>query len=355
MRGDAVIDWTKEMRQTFEFYEVDPRTWQNVRLLPQVVSAEITCDDELPTGGSATFEASEDVGEVYVRTYLVAEQGGERSAECLGTHMAQTCSDDHDGKSRLLKLEAYTSLIELKGDCPPLGHHVSAGRLAGDAAAQAAAEHCRAPVDGSPGAVALAVHYRCEPDQTWLDLVAALAAKEGRRPYPTPLGRITFIPGRNAAALVPVWKFTDDTASIVRPEISHARDYYGVPNRVEVVWSGEAGCLSAIAENHSPDSPLSIENRGWVWLYRETSPDLEDPTQEDVQAYADSLLTDLSTVDHEVTYTHGYVPAVKVGTCVELDLRRAKVRARAVVASQRIVCGTGCQVEERAVWTEVML
>ena len=92
-----------------------------------------------------------------------------------------------------------------------------------------------------------------------------------------------------------------------------------------------------------------------MWLYRETSPDLEDPTQEDVQAYADSLLTDLSTVDHEVTYTHGYVPAVKVGTCVELDLRRAKVRARAVVASQRIVCGTGCQVEERAVWTEVML
>lgn len=66
-----MIDWTRGMAQTFEFREVDPATWQDARPLGCISSAEIEFDSESDTGGRATFESSEDLGERYVRAYLV--------------------------------------------------------------------------------------------------------------------------------------------------------------------------------------------------------------------------------------------------------------------------------------------
>lgn len=349
-----MIDWAAEMRQTYEYREVDPGTWQDVRALSQVTSAEIEWDDSLPTGGSAKFEGSEDVGECYIRAYLLAEQGADSERVCLGTFLSQTAGDDRDGKTAKIRHESYTPLLELKSSSPPVCYQVPRGSNVADRVTALAAEHCRAPVDGAVDGFVLAEGFTCQLDWTWLDFLGKLAAKIGRRLWPTEEGRIALVPRRDAAALAPRLRLRDDDVSIVQPDVSKTRDYYGIPNVVEVVWSGESGCITATAVNDDPDSPLSVQRRGFTVMHRETSPDLDDPSQADVQAYADSLLSELSTVVHEVTYKRAFVPNVRVGDCVELDLDREDVHARAVVKRQKIACATGCQVEETVSYTEVI-
>ena len=59
----------------------------------------------------------------------------------------------------------------------------------------------------------------------------------------------------------------------------------------------------------------------------------------------------LSTLEYEVTYTHGYCP-VRLGDCVRLDYAKAGLSGvKAKVISQSIDCVPGCPVTETAVFT----
>ena len=69
-----MIDWTKSMQQTYEYYIVDPDTWKDVKLLNNVKSSTITRDKDVETLGSATIDVTDLVGESYIRIYLVANQ-----------------------------------------------------------------------------------------------------------------------------------------------------------------------------------------------------------------------------------------------------------------------------------------
>ena len=39
-------DWTKAMKQTFEYYVVDPGTWKDAKRIQNVISSSITRDAE---------------------------------------------------------------------------------------------------------------------------------------------------------------------------------------------------------------------------------------------------------------------------------------------------------------------
>ena len=93
-------------------------------------------------------------------------------------------------------------------------------------------------------------------------------------------------------------------------------------------------------------------NRGREITYRETKPNLiGEPTQAQVEEYAEQLLKDLSSIEYTVSYTHGYCP-VKVGDCVRLNYSRAGLNGvKAKVISQTIKCEPGCPVTEKAVFT----
>ena len=66
-----MVDWTKSMQQTFEYYIVDPSTWKDTRLLNNVKSCTIDRDYEAQTLGSASIDITESLGECYIRVYLV--------------------------------------------------------------------------------------------------------------------------------------------------------------------------------------------------------------------------------------------------------------------------------------------
>ena len=137
------------------------------------------------------------------------------------------------------------------------------------------------------------------------------------------LGRIMFVPDQTIDELQPKWTYNDDNSSILYPEMSIQHDLYGIPNVVEVICSSGTNIYNIRVENNDPTSPTSIQQRGREIIYRDTSPSLPGyPTEQQVQEYAETLLKKLSSVEYQITYTHGYCP-VKVGDCVRLNYNKA--------------------------------
>jgi hypothetical protein len=261
-------------------------------------------------------------------------------------------------------MDCYTPLIELKEKRPPLGYTIRKGTRIMDAAYRLIRENCRVPVneveplyekngngeliDISP---TLQSNFTANTDDTYLSFVIALIANAKYELGLSERGEILFMPKQDIESLQPVWTFDDSNSSILCPEITMNHDLYGIPNVVEVIYSYGEDYKQAIAVNDDPNSPTSTVNRGRKIVYRDTDPSLRGyVTQNQVQAYAERLLKELSTLEYTVTYTHAYCP-VRIGDCVRLNYARAGITdIKARVISQNIKAELGCIVSEKAVF-----
>ena len=347
-----MVDWTASMQQTFEYYIVDPATWKDMKLIENVKSCTITRDSDAETLGSATIDASESLGECYIRVYLITIQNGLRERHPLGTFLIQTPSLDFNGRRQNISMDAYTPLLELKESPPALGYSIFKNVNIMDIAYRLARERARAPVVKAECSTPLAMDFTASTDDTWLTFLNDLIANAEYQFDLDEMGRILFAPKQDTASLQPVWTYTDDNSSILYPEISVDRDLYGIPNVVEVIHSNGAGYYFVRAVNDDPNSPTSTIRRGREIIYRDSDPDLVgDPTQSQVKDYADRLLRELSVLEYTVSYTHGYCP-VRLGDCIRLNYDRAGITdVKAKVISQKIKCTPGCPVTEKAVFT----
>ena len=167
-------DWKKSMQQTFEYYTVDPGTWMDVREIKNVKSCTVTRDSEVETLGSATIDVDEDLGETYIRVYLVTIQNGIKERHPLGTFLAQTPAANFDGKSSTASLDAYTPLLELKENPPPLGYSLLKGENVMNIAYRLVREHARAPVVETECATTLYYDFIANTNDTWLTYIRDL-------------------------------------------------------------------------------------------------------------------------------------------------------------------------------------
>lgn len=358
-------DWTKSMEQSFEYYTVEPTTLADTKRLDVVKSASFSRDAEVETLGSATIDVTNSVGETYIRGYLKTVQNGVTEKFPLGTVLVQTPSSSFNGKVMNVSMDAYTPLIELKEKKPPLGYTIRKGTRIMDAAYNIIRDNARVPVnkvapkyetdesgelkDVSP---TLQYDFVANTDDTWLTFVIDLIANAEYELGLDELGRVLFSPKQEMASLQPVWTFDDSNSSILYPELTIDHDLYGIPNVVEVIYSYGSQYRESIAINDDPNSLTSTVNRGRTIVHRETSPSLSGyVTQAQIDAYAERLLREKSTVEYSVSYTHAYCP-VRVGDCVRLDYKLAGINGiKAKVVSQNIKCTPGCPVSEKAVFT----
>lgn len=340
------------MQQTFEYYVVDPESWKDIKLLDTVKSCSITRDAEAETLGSASFDISESVGERYIRVYLVTIQNGIKEKYPLGTFLVQTPSSSFNGKTKDVVMDAYTPLLELKENQPPLGYTVLKNEDIMSIAYRLTRDSARAPVVETESKTKLFYDFVADPNDTWLSFLADLIANAKYNFDLDEMGRILFSPRQDTASLQPVWTFDDGNSSILYPDMSMDHDLYGIPNVVEVIYSSGSNSYYAKVINDDPNSPTSTVSRGREIVYRVTDPDvIGDPTQNQIQEYAERLLRELSSLEYTVTYTHGYCP-VRVGDCVRLNYERAGFTdIKAKVISQDISCEPGCPVTEKAVFT----
>lgn len=347
-----MIDWLSSMQQTFEYYTVDPNTWRDVKKIENVISSTIDRDSEAETLGSATITMSEAIGECYVRIYLVAIQNGKTYKVALGTFLVQTPSWSFDGKTKEISVDAYTPLLELKENLPPIGYSLLEGENIMNMAYRLCRERVRAPVIEAVCDTNLYDDFVANTKDTWLTFLTDLIENAKYVFDLDEMGRVLFLPVQETASLQPVWTYTDDNSSILYPDISLDRDLYGIPNVVEVVYSSGKDNYYARVVNDNPNSPISTVNRGREIVHRVTNPSLYgDPTENQTKEYAERLLKELSTLECTVTYSHGYCP-VRVNDCVRLNYTRSGISGvKAKVISQSIDCSAGCKVTETAVYT----
>lgn len=347
-------DWTRSMQQTFEYYRVDPDTWADTERIDNVISSNIKRDSSNDTLGSASFTVSEDLGELYIRTYLVTTQDRIRERTPLGTHLCQTTGEDFDGKYHSITLDAYTPLIELKEKCPPIGYAIAKDQNIMRVASNLVKENVRAPVISAQSSYTLPQPFVADIKDTWFSFISDLIACGYYEFYLDELGRVMFAPLQDTKSLQPIWAYNDSNSSILQPSINTDRDLYGIPNVLEVTVSdnGNAFLYSKVV-NDDPNSPISTVTRGREVVQRITDPDIYGtPTQVQLDDYARRTLKELSSLEYTLTYSHGYCP-VRVGDCVLLNYDRAGIHnVKAKVTRQSIRCETGCQVEETAIYTD---
>lgn len=348
-----MADWLSSMEQTFEYYVVDPGTWKDVKLIDHVKTCSITRDLEAGTLGSATLDITDVIEECYIRIYLVTIQNGVKERHPLGTFLVQTPSANFDGKLQDYYVDAYTPLLELKENLPPLGYSILKGANIMDNAYRLTREYTRAPVVKATCDKDLFRDFVSEMNDNWLTFITDLITNAKYEFALDELGRILFSPKQETVSLQPVWTYDDDDKSILYHDISVDHDMYGIPNVVEVIYSNGGGYYYARVVNDDSNSPTSTVNRGREIVHRVTDPDMiGNPSNNQIQEYAEQLLKELSTLEYTISYSHGYCP-VRVGDCVRINYRRAGLTdIKAKVISQTIDCKPGCRVSEKAVFTK---
>ncbi len=347
-----MIDWKRSMQQTYEYFEVDPNTWGDRRKIDTIISSSVSFDLNSDTLATANVELTENVGEMYIRIYLVATQDGDTYRFCLGTYLIQTPNLKFDGKVNKISADAYSPLLELKEKYVPLGFSIAPASHILETVSDICREVTRAPVIASTGGKIMEGLYLSEVGDTYMKfLTDALSVAQYRFDLDD-TNRILFAPKQDNASLRPVWTFDDGNSSILYSDISMEKDLYGIPNVVEVLYSSNSGYMYSRVENNEEGNPLSIEGRGREIVHRDSNPSFSaTPTQAVLDQYAEQLLRNLSTIESKITYKHGYCP-VRIGDSVRLNYSKAGVNeVIAKVTSQKISCVPGCPVEETAVFS----
>lgn len=345
-------DWTKSMQQSFEYYIVDPVSWRDVKRIDGIKACTISRDSTVETLGSASVTLTESVGECYIRAYLITIQNGVTEKHPLGTRLVQTPSTSYDGRMKNITVDAYTPLLELKENPPPLGYSIAKDHGIMTSAYQICRDNMRPPVVKPTSDKELYSDFVSQTNDTWLSFTRDLIANAKFQFGLDELDRVIFEPVQNVATMQPKWTFDDGNSSILYSDITMDHDLYGIPNVVEVVYSTAHHNYTARAVNDDSNSPTSTVNRGREILYRVTDlSSIGDPTNHQIDEYAKLVLKQLSSVEYTIRYTHGYCP-VRVGDCVRLNYEKAGINnIKAKVTSQSIKCEPGCPVTETAVFT----
>lgn len=348
-----MVDWTKSMQRSFEYYVVDPGTWKDVKRLNGVKSCSISWDATSETLGSATIDIDESLGESYIRIYMITVQNGITEKYPLGTFMVQTPSSSFDGKVRSVSMDAYTPLLELKENQPPLGYSLLKGDNIMEQAYLLVRENARAPVVKTMCDDTLTNDFVSDPDNdTWITFISDLIANAKYEFALDEMGRILFSPKQDIASLQPVKTFDDSNSSILLPDITVNHDLYGIPNVVEVTYSDGDNYYHSRVVNDDSNSPTSTVSRGREIVYRITKPNLAGiPTQRQIDEYAEQALRDLSSLEYTVSFKHGYC-GTRINDCVRLNYEKAGlVDIKARIISQTIKCNSSCEVSTKAVFT----
>ena len=347
-----MVDWTKSMTQTFEYYIVDPGTWKDRNKIENIKSSSIKRDANTETLSSLTMDVNGTLDENYVRVYLITIQNGVREKHPLGTFLVQTPVTSFDGKTHDIKIDAYSPLLELKENQPPIGYSLLEGEEIMNRAFMVVRENVRAPIVKVDDNEKLFDDFVANTDDNWVTFIRDLISNAKYNLDLDDMGRIIFSKAQDISALQPVWTFDDSNSSILYPSLEINQDLYGIPNAVEVIYSNNRNYFYKKVVNDDPNSPTSTVRRGREIVYRDINPGgIGNPTEEQLERYAKQLLKNLSCLEYKITYTHGYCP-VRLGDCVRLNYERAGItNIKAKVISQNIDCTPGCPVTETAVFT----
>lgn len=349
-----MIDWTSGMKQWFEYWEVSPNSWTDIKLLDNVSSGSLTKDLSNTTLGSASFTLTSFTGEFYIREYLCVEQNGEIEKVCLGTHLVQSPHTNFNGRVSSVTAKAYTILTELKENYPPMFYTLPKGTELVKWVYNTIESNSRIRVKRDTSYEVISKYdYVANTDDTWLDFLVSVMTQNNIAYGITADGVFYVYEMFKYDRCPSSYIFKTDEKSILVPKISYDQDIYDIPNVVEVYTSNANGynCVRIVNKN---DGPTSIEARGREIVYRETSPSITGiPSDEEITRYAKALLESLSTIKVEIDFSHAFVPGIELGDTVTIDYPDAGIRnQKARVISQDLELSQGLLVDTVATFEQ---
>ena len=363
-----MIDWTKSMKQTYEFYIINPTSGNSISKLDKVTGASVNRDITSDTQVSGSINYDGELGEVYVRIFLVAEQGEEIEKIPLITMLCQSPSVTFNGKKRSSSITGYSPLLELQNLYPPIGYTIpkyspGQGKNLGDIVYDIYSEHLRMatlPISEdltTATADFLNTPYVADPSDSWFNLCQKLLNPVSYFPRVDEYGKVYFDKKKSLSKMTPIWTYNTSNSSIFGSDITVDMDIYNIPNVVEVIATLTNGkTVSVVVENDDKNSPTSIPSRGRKVVHREINPENMGKIAAEnfaaVKDYAYNILEQANILQYSVSYTHGYC-GTNVGDCVYIDYPLAGISMeKAYIVSQSIECKTGCTVSETAIMTK---
>ena len=341
------IDWSIGMQQRIRYYEVDRSTWRDYREIDGVASCDVTRDLESSTLESAKLTiVGGTISEAVIRAYIECRQDGPWERFGIGTWICQTPRRTWRRGVGELEVRAYSPLLAVKDDKPPVFHTVHQG-VDPAVAAIAALKHGIAPVHACSSGNELDEPWSCDIGDSWLDEAWTMAGYADMGVRVRSDGEVYLDADREPSALAPVWTYEDGANSILIGGIDDECDWYGLPNVVQVVASTDTSTFVGEAVNNDGASALSTVSRGRDVVERITDPELAVVTQASADRLARKKMEELGHVERRLTYEHGYCPVV-IGDCVRVLSRRHGVNAKARVVKQTLSLKTGCTVTEEA-------
>lgn len=333
------MDWSRTAQLTWRYCLVDTETWDDGDVLDGVTSCSVSWDSSTETLLSGSLEVDENFpsGECYVRVWCDATQDGRTERFAVATMLCQASSDSSEGTKRTFSVEAHSPLLELNDDRPPVGWAAS-GQV--DDAIALICTHMRAPLRDYESTKNLPNPVVAGEDDTWLTMLWAILDSADLTMVVDGMGEVRIEPKSAMWALAPVMTLSDtDERGVLWADMSRETSIFGIPNRMEVIWSNGSQNFRAVATNTDPSSLTSTVTRGRVVSMRETNPEglMGSPSQETVNAFATRRLREESVVTRTYQLRAGYMP-LWLGMAVQLELAKLDANEVARIDAMDIQC-----------------
>lgn len=334
------MDWSKGFSAEYELVTVDRDSWEdNTRLEFMSGSIDRVADSELME--SATITVTENIGEAWLRIYLVAHQNGGFSRTPLFTGLASSPERKIDGSRVSWDCDCY-SVLKPAGDVLlERGYYAPAGSGADLARQLLSVSPCPVSVEGmSP---LLSSSIVAEDGETCLSMATKVINALGWRIRISGDGSVVLCEMGSESKAV-FGSINDDSIEL---DITDTNDWYSCPNVYRV--SGEEYGTAVVRDN-SPDSQLSTVNRGREIWQEETGVVLNG--RETLVDYAARRLRECQSPSQKLNYNRRFYEDVTVGDIIGLNYPMHDLVGNYRITSQSIELGYGCRTTEEAVRIE---
>lgn len=329
------MQWNKGYTASFYLATIDPQTWRPSGRI-EVISGQVTRSrDALMQSADIVCRNYPQALERWVRVYMdVRQETGASAHVPLFTGLATSPKTDYDGNLRTNSVTCYSVLKPAADILLPRGWYALSGRDGGRLVADLLGVG-PAPVEVEQSAPALSSTIVAEDGETNLSMAWKILTAMGWRLRIDGNGSILICPPASAPSATFGTNF-----DAIEPVLTTTIDLFACPN----VFRAVIGDQSAVSTDNSPDSSLSVSNRGRrVWA-EEISPVLAGG--ESLQSYADRRLAELQTVADAVQYSRRYHPDAMPGDLVRLEYPGVGLLGDYVVVGQTVTLGYNAQTAE---------
>lgn len=332
------MNYTDGYTASFYVTLIDPATWTETEEVDFISGSVNNTADGLRQSATLQVRDFDRTHEHWIRIYMNARQNEDIGHKPIFTGVVSAPREDVEDTLSTNSLNCYSVLEPV--DTPMIiGEYIARGENAGTAIRRLL-EQTPAPVDIGKGIPALDDYIIAEDNETKLTMIQKVLDAIGWQLVIAGDGTIKV----RSKPIKPVVVFAPGGADVIEPQASKTRDWFKVPNVLQVT----AGDAVAEARDTDPNSPLSIPARGRMIISTERDVKLSD--NEGLAEYAKRRLDEEQQVAEVVEYSRRFIPDIYVGDIVQMNY--SKLQGVYEIQSQTINLTYNGQTREQAVRTD---